>query len=77
MIGVLSDGALDPRTLLPWKTLRGIMVGSRADHEAMNEAIAFHRIHPVVGKVFPFGEVVEAYRYLKSAAHLGKIVIER
>lgn len=76
MVGALSVGTLSPRSLIPWKTLRGIMVGSRADHEAMNRMIEFHEIHPVIGKVFPFEKVIDAYRYLESAAHMGKVVIE-
>lgn len=76
MIGVLSDGTLNPRAVLPWKTLRGIMVGSRADQEAMNRIIAFHQIRPLIGKTFAFEQAIEAYRYLDSAAHVGKVVIE-
>jgi NADPH:quinone reductase-like Zn-dependent oxidoreductase len=74
-IGALSVGTLSPRSLIPWKTLRGIMVGSRADHEAMNRMIEFHQIRPLIGKVFPFDQAIEAYRYLESAAHIGKVVI--
>jgi NADPH:quinone reductase-like Zn-dependent oxidoreductase len=77
MIGVLSDGTLAPRSLIPWKTLRGIMVGSTADHEAMNCMLELHQIRPLIGKCFSFDEVREAYRYLESSAHIGKVVIER
>jgi NADPH:quinone reductase-like Zn-dependent oxidoreductase len=76
MIGALSTGALSPRLLVPWKTLRGIMVGSAADNEAMNRMIEYHRIRPLIGKVFSFEQVVEAYRCLESAAHAGKVVVE-
>jgi NADPH:quinone reductase-like Zn-dependent oxidoreductase len=43
--------------------------------EAMNRAIAFHRLHPVIDKVFPFEAAPDAYRHLESQAHLGKVVI--
>jgi NADPH:quinone reductase-like Zn-dependent oxidoreductase len=43
--------------------------------EAMNRLIAFHEIHPVIDRVFPFEAAKEAYRYLESASHVGKIVI--
>ena len=76
MIGALSAGALNPRSLVAWKTLRGVMVGSRADHEAMNKMVEHHLIRPLVAKVFPFEEAVQAYRYLESGAHMGKVVIE-
>jgi hypothetical protein len=47
-------------------TLASISVGSRADFEAMNRAIAMHRLHPVVDRTFPFVE---------SRGHFGKVVI--
>lgn len=77
MIGALSTGALNPRSLIPWKTLRGIMVGSRADHEAMNRTVSLHRIRPVIDRVFPFDGVADAYRHLESGSHIGKVVISR
>lgn len=76
MIGALSTGTLSPQSLLQWKTLRGIMVGSRADHEAMNRMIEHHQIHPLVEKVFSFEQTIDAYRYLESGAHMGKVVID-
>jgi NADPH:quinone reductase-like Zn-dependent oxidoreductase len=41
----------------------------------MNRAIELHGIRPVIDRVFPFEETKEAYRYLKSGAHFGKVVI--
>lgn len=55
--------------------VRGIYVGSREMFEAMNRAIARHRLKAVVDRVFPFAEAREAYRYLESGAHFGKVVI--
>lgn len=75
MIGALSGGSLNPRTLLPWKTLRGIMVGSAADHRAMNRMVEHHRIRPVINRTFKFEDVRDAYQYLESASHVGKVVI--
>ena len=46
-----------------------------ADFEAMNRAIALHRLRPVVDRVFPFDEAPDAYRYFESRAHFGKVVI--
>jgi NADPH:quinone reductase-like Zn-dependent oxidoreductase len=56
-------------------TLRGIFVGSREMFEAMNRAIAQHRMRPVIDKVFPFTQARDAYRYLQGASHVGKVVI--
>jgi NADPH:quinone reductase-like Zn-dependent oxidoreductase len=56
-------------------TLGSISVGSRVDFEAMNRALALHRLRPVVDRVFPFDEAIEAYRHFESRAHFGKVVI--
>lgn len=56
-------------------TIRGIYVGSRAMFEAMNRAISFHRIEPVIDRVFEFVDARAAYEYLRSGRHLGKVVI--
>jgi NADPH:quinone reductase-like Zn-dependent oxidoreductase len=56
-------------------TLSSISVGSRADFEAMNRAIALHRLRPVIDRVFPFERALDAYRHFESRGHLGKVVI--
>ena len=56
-------------------SLGSISVGSRADFEAMNRAIALHKLRPVIDRVFPFEEAPEAYRHFESRAHFGKVVI--
>jgi len=43
--------------------------------EEMNKAIEVNDIHPVVDKVFDFDDTIEAIKYFKSQAHLGKVVI--
>jgi NADPH:quinone reductase-like Zn-dependent oxidoreductase len=55
--------------------IRGIYVGNRDMFEAMNRAIARHRLKPAIDRDFPFGEVPAAYRYQQSGAHFGKVVI--
>lgn len=79
LIGVLtgSTSEVNPMPIL-MKSLKmqGIYVGSREMFEAMNRAIALHQLKPVIDRVFPFTEAPEAYRYMKSAAHFGKIVIQ-
>lgn len=56
-------------------TLRRIAVGSRADFEGMNRAIAEHRMRPVIDRIFPFDQAVEAYRYFNEGDPFGKVVI--
>jgi NADPH:quinone reductase-like Zn-dependent oxidoreductase len=43
--------------------------------ETMNRAIDQHQLRPVVDRVFSFSEAPEAFRYLESQAHFGKIVL--
>jgi NADPH:quinone reductase-like Zn-dependent oxidoreductase len=77
LIGVLTGhGQFNPVPIL-MKGVRvtGIFVGSRDMFEAMNQAIALHQLHPVVDRVFPFAEAPDAFRYMESAAHIGKIVV--
>ena len=78
VIGVLSGkGAFDP-TMILMKALRmhGIFVGSREMFESMNRFIESHSIRPVVDRVFSFSEAREAFRYMESQKHFGKIVIK-
>ena len=52
-----------------------IRVGSRQDFEAMNRAIAFHQLHPVIDSRYGFAQLPDALRHLQSGRHFGKIVI--
>jgi NADPH:quinone reductase-like Zn-dependent oxidoreductase len=71
-----SGTGLDPLLLTGRGiTLGSISVGSRADFEALNRAIAMHRLHPVIDRTFPFTEAKEAYRHFEGRGHFGKVVI--
>ena len=78
LIGVLTGGTgqINPLPIL-MRNLRvqGIFVGSREMFEAMNRSIALHKMQPVVDRVFPFAEAVEAFRYMETGAHFGKVAI--
>ncbi|MDG2088096.1 MAG: NAD(P)-dependent alcohol dehydrogenase [Arenicellaceae bacterium] len=51
------------------------LVGSRADFEKMNEFIVDHQLHPVVDKMFSFKQANDAFAFMRSGKHFGKIVI--
>jgi len=55
--------------------VQGVSVGSREMFEEMNRAITQSRLRPVVDCVFSFSEAREAYAYLESGSHFGKVVI--
>lgn len=57
--------------------IQGIYVGSREMFEEMNRAVAAHQLRPVIARTFPFEQARAAYDYLASAAHAGKVVIQR
>jgi len=79
LIGVLTGGGqVNPMPILMRGIrVQGIFVGSREMFEAMNRAIGLAELVPVVDRVFPFGEAVEAFRYMESGAHFGKVVIKK
>lgn len=52
-----------------------VMVGSRDDFEAMNRAIDFHTLRPVIDSRYPFEQLPDALRHLETGRHMGKIVI--
>lgn len=78
MIGVLSGVAeINPMLIMGRRAnVQGISVGSTQMFEALNAALCVDQVRPVIDRVFGFDEAPEAYRYLKSAAHFGKVVIK-
>lgn len=79
LIGVLTgkEALINPLPILFFSLrVHGIYVGSREMFEAMSRAITAHKLRPVIDRVFPFDQAREAYHYMKSAAHFGKIVIK-
>jgi NADPH:quinone reductase-like Zn-dependent oxidoreductase len=55
--------------------VRRIAVGSRAQFIAMNRAIGLHRLKPVIDRVFPFNDTIDAFRYYDAGKYFGKIVV--
>lgn len=56
--------------------LQGIFVGSRAMFEAMNRAIEYSGLKPVIDRTFNFEEIPDALSYMQTGSHFGKIVIK-
>ena len=59
----------------PMVRIQGIAVGSRARFEAMNRAIAQHKLRPVVDSTFKLEDAAKAFQHMRDAKHFGKIVI--
>ncbi|CAI6093067.1 unnamed protein product [Clonostachys chloroleuca] len=55
--------------------VRGVVVGSREQLQDMLASFEANGIRPVIDRVFDFNQTREAYDYLWSANHTGKVVI--
>lgn len=78
MIGVLAGAGSDlrlPLVAMQQQRIQGVACGSIEDLQAVLDAMKLHDIQPVVDKVFPFGEARQAFAYLASGQHFGKVVI--
>ena len=78
LIGVLTGGSAEINTasiLMKNVKVQGIYVGSREMFEAMNSAIALHKLHPVCDRVFDFHQAPQALKYMETGSHFGKICI--
>ncbi|WP_223067504.1 zinc-dependent alcohol dehydrogenase family protein [Paenibacillus caui] len=80
LIGILSGAAVEDFQLIPVfqkrVRLQGINVGNRDMFEAMNRAIEHIKLRPVIDRVFPFEQSIEALRYLDKGTYFGKICIK-
>lgn len=56
--------------------IAGVMVDSRASFDTMARFVQERRIRPVIDRRFSFDEFPDALRYMETAAHFGKIVVE-
>jgi len=81
LVGLLADGVggvggPDYATvLMNLVSVRGVLVGPRSDFRALMECLGANRVRPVVDRAFPFDQAVDAYRYVQSGGHFGKVVI--
>lgn len=79
LIGVLAGAKAEVnvnRILMQHVRVQGVLVGHRESFEAMNRAIALHRMRPVVDRVFPLEDIRAAFDHLAAGRHFGKICVE-
>jgi NADPH:quinone reductase-like Zn-dependent oxidoreductase len=79
IIGALTGPGegIDPRSILTRSVyVCGVYVGSRAMFHRMNAAFAANHIHPVLDRTFPLSAAQEAFLYLQSGSHFGKITLD-
>ena len=79
LIGVLTGFGAFSGSLFPLvarnATVCGIYVGSRSDFETMNRFLEDRQLRPVIDRAFSFANAAQAFEYLESGAHFGKVVI--
>ncbi len=78
LIGVLAgpETQLNIRPILMRNVrIQGIFVGNRDSFEAMNRALAAHKIEPVIDRILPFEEVRTALKIMAHGEHFGKICL--
>ncbi len=78
IIGVLSGVATDLSVLpilMNGIRLHGVFVGHRDSFEAFVRACEVDQLDPVVDRVYPLEEAREAFEYMKSGGHFGKVCI--
>ena len=78
-IGVLAGPAAGnsrlPLMVMQQQRLQGVTVGSIEDLQAMSDAIAANGMKPVMDRTFAFDQAKEAFAYMASGAHFGKVAI--
>lgn len=79
LIGVLSGTRAPAFDLLPAVMqnvrLQGVLVGPKAEFEAMNRALVERALHPVIARRGAFGEADAALAEFPKGGHFGKVVI--
>lgn len=79
LIGVLAGNTTEvslPAIQMRRVRVEGILVGSRASFEALNRAVALHRLQPVIDRTFPLADSRAAFEHMAAGRHFGKICIE-
>jgi NADPH:quinone reductase-like Zn-dependent oxidoreductase len=76
-LGGRPQGASDLSAMIGTNAvIKGITSGSRRMLEDLLRACTARNLKPKIDRVFGFEQADEAYRYLESGAHVGKVVID-
>lgn len=80
LIGVLTGFGPPTTSLFPLLArnvrLDGIYVGSCEHFRSMVQFIEANPLSPQIDRIYPFDQTPQAFEYLESGEHFGKIVIE-
>jgi NADPH:quinone reductase-like Zn-dependent oxidoreductase len=79
VVGATSGGkvSFDLSEFYPKQfSIIGSRMGTKEEFEKVLELISTDKLKPIIDKVFPLKEAVEAQRRMEESKHIGKIVIE-
>ena len=79
VIGILTGLSGDVSivtALIKQLRLQGLIVGNRTQQQEMVKAIDANGMRPIIDKVFPLENIVDAFRYQETNKHFGKICLE-
>ena len=73
----MSPGKLDmAKIFFKQVDIRGTTMGTDDEFRGMIRLVAEHRIRPVIEKIFPLSQTVEAVRLLEESGQMGKILLD-
>jgi NADPH:quinone reductase-like Zn-dependent oxidoreductase len=73
----MSPSKLDmPKIFFKQIDIRGTTMGTDDEFRAMLQLVERARIQPVIDRVFPLSQAVEANRLLEESAQMGKIILD-
>jgi NADPH:quinone reductase-like Zn-dependent oxidoreductase len=75
VIGLLTGRSGGGAPITASVDIHMMRAGSRADHEDMYRAVAFHQSRPVIDTVYGFDDLPKALHHLKTGEHIGKIAV--
>ena len=78
VIGILDDTSSKFKlfdVITKQISLRGIFMESTEELNALARHCEKHQLPPWIDKLFPFDKTIEAYKYLESQKHIGKVAI--
>ncbi len=79
LIGILSGQTCEiniVKSFVKQARLQGVLVGNRVQQQEMIKAIEVNGMKPIIDKVFPLEEIVQAFEYQETNQHFGKICLE-
>lgn len=75
VVGMKADGLNIIELMQKKPRVQGIYAGSREMFVTMNKAMTENQLRPVIDRVFPFEEAIDALNYKEKGNLFGKVCI--